>query len=279
MSPWVSIWFWYGICSFFPKIDDGCVEMDLATIAGILSGFGLVIVAMSMGGGLSWFINIPSALIVMGGTLGAVLINYPITEMLGVMKVAKQVFFQKEMSANWAIETLIDMSKTARREGILALEKQIDEIKDPFFSKGIGLMIDGIEPGTLSKILHTELEFIEERHRLGAEIFTTMGNFAPAMGMMGTLIGLVKMLMQMDDPSSIGPAMAVALITTFYGVILANMVFLPIAGKLKTRSAQELLVKQMMINGILSVQSGDNPRVLEQKLHSFVSPEKRKSVV
>ncbi|MCK9275549.1 MAG: MotA/TolQ/ExbB proton channel family protein [Syntrophales bacterium] len=253
--------------------------MDLATIAGIVSGFGLVIIAMSMGGGLLWFIDIPSALIVLGGTTGAVLINYPISDMLGVMKVAKQVFFQKDLNTGWAIETLVTMSKTARREGILALEKKLDEIKDPFFLKGINLMIDGIEPGTLSKIMHTELESIEDRHRLGAEIFTTMGNFAPAMGMMGTLIGLVKMLMQMEDPSSIGPAMSVALITTFYGVILSNLIFLPIAGKLKTRSAREILVKELVINGILSVQSGDNPRVLEQKLHSFISPGERKTIV
>jgi len=252
--------------------------MDLATIAGILSGFGLVIGAMAMGGGLSWFINIPSALIVVGGTFGAVLINYPITDMLGVIGVAKNVLFHKDLKVGKAIEMLVEMSKTARREGILALEKQVDTVDDAFFSKGIRLMIDGIEPAALSKILYTELEFIEERHKLGAEIFTTMGNFAPAMGMMGTLIGLVKMLMQMDDPSSIGPAMAVALITTFYGVILANLIFLPISGKLKTRSADELMMKQLLISGILSVQSGDNPRILEQKLHSFISPGERKSV-
>ncbi|MBW2561856.1 MAG: MotA/TolQ/ExbB proton channel family protein, partial [Deltaproteobacteria bacterium] len=139
------------------------------------------------------------------------------------------------------------------------------------------LMVDGVEPAALSRILHTELEYVEERHRMGAEIFMTMGNFAPAMGMMGTLIGLVKMLMQMDDPSAIGPAMAVALLTTFYGVILANLIFLPAAGKLKTRSAAELTVKELIINGILSVQSGDNPRILEEKLHSFVSPDERKT--
>ena len=153
----------------------------------------------------------------------------------------------------------------------------MEEIKDPFFTKGVMLMIDGVEPAALSRILNTELEYVAERHRMGAEIFMTMGNFAPAMGMMGTLIGLVKMLMQMDDPSSIGPAMAVALLTTFYGVILANLIFLPIAGKLKTRSASELTVKQLVIHGILSVQSGDNPRILEEKLHSFISPEERKS--
>jgi len=252
--------------------------MDIGTIFGIVCGFGLVIAAMSLGGGLSWFLNAPSAMIVLGGTLGAVFINYPISHIFGVIKIAKNVFLQKDMEVEEVIEMFVDMAKVARRGGILALESTLEDVKDPFFVKGMRLMIDGIEPAALSDILHTELEFIVERHRLGAEIFMTMGNFAPAMGMMGTLIGLVKMLMVMDDPSSIGPAMAVALITTFYGVILANLAFLPVAGKLKTRSAQELTLKQLIINGILSVQSGDNPRILEQKLHSFVSPNERRSI-
>jgi chemotaxis protein MotA len=252
--------------------------MDLGTLLGIVSGFGLVIIAMSLGGGLGTFINAPSIMIVCGGTMGAVLINYPISDVLGVIKVAKNAFFSQEVKTEKIMEMLIEMSKVSRREGILGLEKTLKDIKDPFFVKGMTLMIDGIEPAKLSELLDTEVEYIEERHRSGAEIFMTMGNFAPAMGMIGTLIGLVKMLMQMDDPSSIGPSMAVALITTFYGVILANLVFLPISGKLKTRSAQELATKQLIMSGILSVQSGDNPRLLEQKLHSFVSPKERKTV-
>jgi len=251
--------------------------MDFATILGIVSGFGLVIVAMSMGGGLMWFFNVPSLMIVLGGTFGALLINYPLSEIFGVIRVAKNVILKKESSVQNVIEQMVEMSKISRREGILALERFIETIDDTFFAKGIRLMIDGIEPAVLSKILDTELEYLEERHRLGAEIFSTMGNFAPAMGMMGTLIGLVKMLMMMDDPSKIGPAMAVALVTTFYGVVLSNLIFLPVAGKLKTKSAQEIMKKQLMISGILSVQSGDNPRVLEQKLHSFISPDERRS--
>jgi len=252
--------------------------MDISTILGIVIGFGLVISAMSVGGGLGWFINLPSAMIVLGGTLGATLINYPMSDIIGVVKVAKNVFFQKEMKTEKVIKMLVDISKVSRRDGILALEDKAKDIKDPFFAKGIMLMVDGIEPAALSRILNTELDFISERHRLGAEIFSTMGSFAPAMGMVGTLIGLIKMLVQMDDPSSIGPAMAIALITTFYGVVLANLIFLPAAGKLKTRSASEVLLKQLIINGILSVQSGDNPRLLEEKLHSFISPGKRKAM-
>ncbi len=252
--------------------------MDISTILGIIIGFGLVGGAVSIGGGASWFLNTPSAMIVMGGTFGAVLINYPISDLLGVAKVARNVFFRKNLKTEEMIEMLLDLSKLARRDGILALEDKTEDIKDPFFVKGLTLMIDGVEPTVLSRILNTELEYISERHRLGAEIFTTMGNFAPAMGMVGTLIGLIKMLVQMDDPSSIGPAMAVALVTTFYGVVLANLVFLPAAGKLKTRSSSEVMQKQLMISGILSIQSGDNPRVLEDKLHSFISPKNRKTV-
>ncbi len=250
--------------------------MDISTILGIIFGFGLVLGAMGSGGGLMAFVNTPSLMIVLGGTIGAILINYPMPDILGVAKVAKNVFFQKELKAEAAINKLVDMARIARRDGILALESQVEDISDPFFKKGVMLMIDGIEPAALSRILNTELEYVGERHRMGAEIFMTMGNFAPAMGMVGTLIGLVKMLMQMEDPSAIGPAMAVALITTFYGVIFANLIFLPIAGKLKARSAAELTVKQLIINGILSVQSGDNPRILEEKLHSFISPDERK---
>lgn len=252
--------------------------MDAATIIGIITGFGLVIGAMMTGGGLSWFADAPAAMIVVGGTLGALFINYPLPDVLRVMNVAKNVFFQKSQNMEAVIEQLVAIARLTRREGILSIQKMSRDIKDPFLKKGMEMVIDGIEPETIRKILETELESIADRHRLGAEIFTSLGSFAPAMGMTGTLIGLVKMLMQMNDPSSIGPSMSMAFVATFYGVVSANLIFLPIAGKLKTRSAQELTAKQLMIGGILSIQMGDNPRVLEQKLHSFVSPAKRKSV-
>lgn len=251
--------------------------MDFATIIGILGGFGLVIIAVVSGGGLSWFLDGPSAMIVLGGTLGAVLINYPLSDLLGVMKVAQNAFRGKKQRADVLISQLVEMSKISRREGLLSLQGIGGQGRDPFLTKAIHLVVDGLEPAHVTEILETELDFIGERHRLGAEIFMTMGNFAPAMGLVGTLIGLVQMLKQMNNPGTIGPAMAVALITTFYGVILANLVFLPIAGKLKTRSSQELLLKQLIINGILSIQSGDNPRVLEQKLLSYIAPRERRS--
>lgn len=252
--------------------------MDSATIIGIISAFSLVLIAVLSGGGLTWFLDPPSALIVFGGTFGAVLINYSFADVMGVLKVAQNAFFKKEQSAQDAIKLLVTMSKVSRRDGLLALQNMVAGLRDPFLAKAVNLIIDGLEPGDVSNILETELDFIEERHRLGAEIFSNMGNYAPAMGMTGTLIGLVQMLMRMNDPSSIGPAMSVALVTTFYGVISAYLLFLPLAGKLKRLSTQELLVKQLIINGILSMQAGDNPRVLEQKLHAFISPRERKSV-
>jgi len=251
--------------------------LDLATVIGILGSFALVITATVSGGGLSWFLDGPSAMIVCGGTFGAVLINYRMSDMLSVLKVAKNAFFKREYRADEIIKILVDMSKLVRKEGILALQNMGARVVDPFMGKAVDMMLDGYEPALMSNILETELDFIAERHRLGAEIFASMGNFAPAMGMMGTLIGLIQMLMKMNEPSSIGPSMAVALITTFYGVILANLVFHPISGKLRTRSAEELLIKQLIIKGVLSIQAGDNPRILEKKLHSFIAPVERRS--
>jgi len=168
-------------------------------------------------------------------------------------------------------------AQKSRKEGILALENEIKEVNDEFLKKGVQLAIDGLEPQEISDILETEVDFVRNRHQLGAEIFSTMGTFSPALGMIGTLIGLVQMLQTMDDPSRIGPAMAVALLTTFYGSIMANIVCLPISGKLRTRSKEEVLTKEMAIQGIVSLTNGDNPRILEQKLQAFIPPNQRES--
>lgn len=249
--------------------------MDIATIVGVLSALGLVCVAIMMGGGVVLFINIPALMIVVGGTLGATMINYPLGDVLGVFKVAKNAFFRRNTNDSGLIGRFTALAQKSRKEGILALESEIKEEKDEFFQKGVQLSIDGLEPDEIREILEIEVDFIRSRHQLGAEVFTTMGTFAPALGMIGTLIGLVQMLQQMDDPSSIGPAMAVALLTTFYGSIMANIVFMPIAGKLRTRSKKEVLAKEMIIQGIISLANGDNPRILEQKLKAFLPPNQR----
>jgi chemotaxis protein MotA len=249
--------------------------MDIATILGVISAFGLVCVAIFIGGGINLFINIPALMIVIGGTLGATMINYPLRDVVGVFKIAKNALQTKKISISELITTFIRLSHISRKEGILALENEIKAVRDGFFVKGVQLSIDGLEPEEIRDILETEVEFTISRHQLGAEIFLTMGTFAPALGMIGTLIGLVQMLQTLDDPSKIGPAMAVALLTTFYGSIMANIVCLPIAGKLRTRSKEEVLSKEMTIQGILSLASGDNPRILEQKLKAFMPANQR----
>lgn len=249
--------------------------MDIATILGVISAFGLMCIAISMGGGIQLFINIPALMIVVGGTLGATMINYPVKDVLGVFKVVKKALFAKKISVTELIKRFVTFAKKSRKEGILALEGDIKDENDEFLRKGVQLAIDGLEPQEIGEILETEIDFVRSRHQLGAEIFITMGTFSPALGMIGTLIGLVQMLQTMDDASKIGPAMAVALLTTFYGSIMANIVCLPIAGKLRTRSKEEVLTKEMAIQGIASLSNGDNPRILEQKLQAFIPPNQR----
>ncbi len=250
--------------------------MDIATIVGILSATGLVLGAIFMGSGLNVFINIPSLCIVVGGTIGVTLVAYPLKDFLSVIKVVQKAIFTKNISATELISKFTDFANKTRKEGILALESEIKKVTDEFLKKGVQLSIDGLEPQQIQNILDTEIEFVRDRHKLGADIFISMGTFAPAMGMIGTLIGLVQMLQSMDDPSTIGPAMAVALLTTFYGSLMANICCMPIAGKLKTRSKEEMLTKEMTIQGIISLSNGDNPRILEQKLLAFLPPAKEK---
>ena len=251
--------------------------MDIATILGIISAFGLVLIAILMGGGLTMFINVPALLVVVGGTLGATMINYPLKEVIGVLSVVKNVLFTKNMPVNELISRFIAFANKTRREGILALESEMNTVKDEFLKKGVQLSIDGLEPQEIKDILSIEIESVNTRHQLGAEVFMTMGTYAPALGMIGTLIGLVQMLQSMEDPSTIGPAMAVALLTTFYGSIMANIICMPFAGKLKTRSKEEMLTKELTIQGVISLSSGDNPRIMEQKLNAFIAPKQRES--
>ncbi len=249
--------------------------MDIATFVGLILAGVLVMAAIIMGGSISWFVSIPSAMIVVGGTMGATLLSYPLAEVLGVFKVVKNVFFHRTQSVEAIIESMVEFGKLARKEGILSFEAKLKDIEDPFFAKGVTLAIDGMESSAIKDVLSTEINYVEERHSLGAEIFTTMAAYAPAVGMMGTIIGLVQMLMQMSDPSSIGAPMAVALLTTFYGTVIANLLCIPMAAKLKTRSKQEILLKELVLEGIMSIQAGDNHRLIEQKLMAFLPQNKR----
>lgn len=252
--------------------------MDIATLIGIVAGFGLIIVSIVLGGSPGLFINIPSTLIVVGGTLAATLINYPLGDVLGVVSTLRNAFFHKATEPSELIKNIVEFANIARREGILALEAHAGNVDDEFLQKSVQLAIDGTAPELIKDVLTTELAFMEDRHSMGQSILNAAGAFAPAYGMIGTLIGLVQMLATLDDPSTIGGSMAVALLTTLYGAVIANVVCLPCAGKLKVRTARELLAKEIVIEGILSIQSGENPRVVEQKLKAFISPAEREAM-
>jgi chemotaxis protein MotA len=250
--------------------------MDLATVIGIILSMGLVVSAILTGSSLMIFISVPSALIVLGGTIGAAMVNYPMGYVIGVVGVIKNTFFSSLTPSSEIIVQFMEYANRARREGILSLEPVIKEIDDDYMRKGLQLTVDGLEPAAIQEILETENAFLAERHETGADVVAVLGTLAPAMGMIGTVIGLVQMLQTMSDPSTIGPAMAVALLTTLYGAILANLVFNPMAGKLKTRHKEENLQREMIMEGILSISKGENPRIIEEKLNSYLAPKDRK---
>lgn len=252
--------------------------MDIATILGIVISFALMIWAILMGGPLSIFIDVPSIAIVFGGTAGVILINYPLADVIGTIAIIKKTVLIKEADTNKLIVQMMEFANKARKGGILSLQDQIDSIEDTFMVKALQMAVDGQEPADLKVMLLTEIDNIATRHSDGAQILDTMGAIAPAMGLVGTLIGLVQMLQNMSDPAAIGPAMAVALLTTFYGAVLANILFIPMAGKLKNRSKTEVLQKTVITEGMESILSGENPRIMEQRLHTYLAPKKRESI-
>jgi len=250
--------------------------MDVATLAGIGLGLFLIFGSILLASSLSIFFHVPSLMITFGGTVAATLINYPISKVLSVFRVAKNVVLFRLAPVEDEIDRIVDYANIARREGLLSLEEKLEEMDDPFLGKGIRLIIDGFPQETVRNILHIELEYMDERHGMGKKILDSMGAFAPAFGMIGTLIGLVAMLQTLDDPSKIGSGMATALLTTFYGALLANLIFIPLAGKLDARNREETLMRQVMIEGLLSIQAGDRPQLVAEKLKSFVSPDIRR---
>ena len=254
--------------------------MDIATIIGL--ALGVVFVLFGIGGGeggmgaIVLFVSPPSALLVVGGTTAAIFVTYPLKDVLGLIGVVRNAFFAIEEPVNDVIALLVKFAERARREGILALEKQMEEVSDVFLKNGIQLAVDGTEPELLKEIMETELRYLDDRHKKGKMMMEAFATLAPAWGMIGTLVGLILMLANLDDPDALGPGMALALITTLYGSLMANLIFSPMAGKLDTRSKEEALIRELMIMGILSIQSGDNPRIVEQKLNSFIAPKMRK---
>lgn len=251
--------------------------MDLATVIGLVLVFALLMGAMAMGVGIGAYIDIPSVLIVFGGTFGALLIGFKMEQMKNFIRVFMIAVKPPQEDMNALINKLVDYASNARREGILSLETAVNSEENLFLKNGLQMAVDGHEPDTIRELLEIEMDQTSSRHKMNASIFDTLGGFAGAMGMIGTLIGLVAMLLNMADPSAIGPSMAVALLTTMYGAILGNTVGAPIANILNIRNDEEGLVKELVIEGIMSIQAGDNPRTLEDKLNSFLAPGERKS--
>ncbi len=252
--------------------------MDFATLVGLIAGIGLILWAIVTNESIATFVDIPSLAIVIGGAISATLISLPMQKAKIAMGVAKKAFLTKSASPVELINTLVGFAEIARRDGILALEEASKDVDDEFLVKGLQLAVDGADPELISEIMNTELQNLLERHRTGKTIFSTLGKYAPAFGMIGTLVGLVILLKNMDKPEMIGPSMAIALITTLYGAIFSNLVFLPIADKLDIRSKEERFVKNIIIQGVMAIQSGDNPRIVEQKLKIYLAPKIRTGV-
>lgn len=247
--------------------------MDLATLIGLIGAFGVVISSILLGGSAGNFVNTPSLLVVLGGTFLVTMMKFSLGSFLSATKIAVKAFIYRPTSAEQLIENAVELAKTARQGGLLALEDA--EVPDDFMKSGLALLVDGHPADVVRSMLTKDLQMTLKRHSDGQDIFKAIGDVGPAMGMIGTLIGLVQMLSNMDDPKQIGPAMAVALLTTLYGAILANMVALPIADKLAVRSREENNSKSLIIDALLGIQAGQNPRVIENMLQTYLPRSKR----
>ena len=253
--------------------------MDLATIIGLIAGAAAVLSAVVLAGEpLGTMINPPSFIVVLGGTIGATFITFSLQDIMKVGAIVKNAFFSQSLSATDASQQIFELSNQARREGLLSLENSLDTVDDEFLRRGLQFAIDGTDPQVLRNILETELIYVEERHNMGQDLFNMMNKYAPAFGMIGTLIGLVVMLKNMSDPTAIGPAMAVALVTTLYGAIFANLIFGPIAAKLKNRSQEEALYRQLIVEGLILIVLGEQPRMVQENLNAFLAPKVRQAI-
>ena len=248
--------------------------MDLATLLGLIGAMGVLIAAIVTGGSPVIFLNIPSILIVIMGTLLVVMMKFNMHQFLSAFKVAARAFSNKLEDPEAIVDKIVELATTSRKEGLLALQNAV--IENEFLEQGVQMLADGNTAETVSAVLRKDLQQTIDRHNWGAKVFSATGDVAPAMGMIGTLIGLVQMLAGMDDPKTIGPAMAIALLTTLYGAVLANVVAFPIADKLNLRKSEEGRIKAICIDGLLAIQSGQNPRVIDAMLRVYLAPAKRR---
>ncbi|MEK3991509.1 flagellar motor protein MotP [Robertmurraya sp. FSL R5-0851] len=255
-------------------------KLDVLTPIGLTIGVIMLLFGIVYNGGMSGllsFVDPASLLIVIGGLLSGLLVSFSLKDIKQMIKVMRQSFSSDERKLQDLIDTFVHLSGKARREGLLSLEMEIDQVEDRFLRKGMLLAIDGTDPDVIQDILLAEIAAMEERHRKGRAILEKAGDYAPAWGMIGTLIGLVLMLKNLNDPSTLGPNMAIALLTTLYGSLLANLVFIPIAAKLELKTEKEAFLKQIIVEGVIGVQSGQNPNLLQEKLSAFLSQEEREA--
>lgn len=248
--------------------------MDLATLIGIIGAFAFIIGAMITSGGIGLFIDVPSVLIVVAGSLFVVMMKFNLGQFLGAVKIGVKAFMFKLDKPEDLIEQSVNMADAARKGGFLALEEA--QITNSFMQKAVDMLVDGHDGDVVRTALEKDISLTEERHKLGIGIFKAMGDVAPAMGMIGTLVGLVAMLSNMDDPKSIGPSMAVALLTTLYGAMIANMIAIPMADKLALRMAEEMRNRNLIMDAVLAIQDGQNPRVIEGFLKNYLYEKQRK---
>lgn len=254
--------------------------MDLATVLGIVLGFSVITVTIygESKGNMAMFFNIPAIAIVGGGMTCATLIHFSMKQFLGIFKVIKKTLFSKIPSSSDIIQRMVNYAAISRRDGALALEQEIRNIKEPFFVKGLQMLVDGQEPKAIKELLEMEIQYIQERHGMGKKILEFMGSSCPSFAMVGTLIGLISMLSNMESPDEIGKGMAVALVCTFYGALFANLLFLPMAGKLGQYSKTEVLFMEMIAEGICAIAKGESPTAVREKMQVFVSSKKREEI-
>lgn len=247
--------------------------MELGTIIGMILAFGAVLGGFLMEGGSVGSLVAPSAaLIVLGGSLGATVICFVMKQVTGVPMVMKNAFFAKHIDRLEMMRLIVSLAKKARQAGILALESEIKATENEFLRNAVQMVVDGTQPELVREILETEIDNMRTRHKSGVEFFTTWGGFCPTLGVLGTVMGLVHMMENLDDPGGMGPAIAMAFLATLYGVGFANMVLLPIAAKLKLLSHEETAAYEMAVEGVLSMQAGDNPRIVGTKMRAFLDP-------
>ena len=249
--------------------------MDITSIIGMVAGIAAIIGTILLGSGLGLFINIPSVIIVVGGTIAAAMVAFPLPDFLKLIKVTMRIFIFKLEDPQKLVDQLVEISNKARKGGLLSIEGDINSIEDPYFASALQMTVDGVKTSDIAQVMQKKMSMVQQENKVGVGIFAALGAYAPAFGMVGTLIGLIQMLANLDDPSSIGPKMAVAMITTFYGAIMANLFFLPMSDKLKLRNDQEVTNMNLLYEGVISIREGEHPRLMEEKLKVYLMNQKQ----